>query len=242
MARTSRRGTDNLHVNTVKPVSRLGAYVRLSAVDRKQKGDSIENQQAIINAYIAERPDLELTETYIDNGTTGQTFERPAFQRMLADFENGKINGCVTKDLSRLGRNAIDTGFYIEKFFPTRNIRYIAINDNYDSTDGSSGGIMVSLKNMINEAYALEIGRKIRTTKQINIRNGCFVGRFAPYGYLKSKTDCHKIVPDDYAAEIVRHMFEMAADGQGIKEIQNWLNDSGVLPPKRYLHSIGLAT
>jgi DNA invertase Pin-like site-specific DNA recombinase len=226
----------------VKPSFRVGAYVRLSAVDRKQKGDSIENQQAIINAFIEEKAELELSEVYIDNGLTGQTVERPAFQRMLTDLENGKINCCVTKDLSRLGRNAIDTGYYIEKYFPTRNIRYIAINDNYDSADGSTGGIMVSLKNMVNEAYALEIGRKIRTTKQMNIKNGAFVGRFAPYGYSKNKTDSHKLVTDEYAASIVRQIFEKAADGHAITTITEWLNESGVLPPRRYFHSLGLAT
>jgi DNA invertase Pin-like site-specific DNA recombinase len=226
---------------TAMPSYRIGAYVRLSAVDRKQKGDSIENQQAIISAFVAENPMLELTEIYIDNGVSGQTIERPAFQRMLADLEDGKINCCVTKDLSRLGRNAIDMGYYIEKYFPTHNIRYIAINDNYDSADSNTSGIVVSIKNMLNEAFALEIGRKIRATKQMNIHNGAFVGRIAPYGYLKNKTDCHKLVTDKYAAPIVRQIFEKAADGHSVTTITEWLNDCGVLPPRRYLHSIGLA-
>ena len=216
--------------------------MRLSAVDRKKKGDSIETQQSIICAYIAEHPDLELTETYIDNGLSGQTTDRPAFQRMLEDMETGKINCCVTKDLSRLGRNSIDTGFYIEKYFPTRGIRYIAITDNYDSADGNSGGIIVSLKNLVNEAYALDIGRKIRATKQMNIRNGCFVGRFPPYGYQKSREDKHKLVPDPYAAPIVQHIFEMAENGDKVADTLDWLNENGVLPPKRYFHSIGLAS
>ncbi len=239
MARKSRRGVEAAAPQLVKPVYRVGAYVRLSAVDKKHKGDSLENQQSIINAFIEEHTGLELTETYIDNGLTGQTFDRPAFQRMLADMERGKINCCVTKDLSRLGRHAIDTGYYIEKFFPSRNIRYVAVTDNYDSADTKSGGVMVSLKNMVNEAYALDIGRKIRATKQMHIRNGGFVGRFAPYGYQKSADNCHKLVPDEYAAGIVRRMFEMATGGQGVTEILAWLNGSGVLPPKRYFHSIG---
>lgn len=154
MARKSRKTDETEVQHIVKPIFRVGAYVRLSAVDRKQKGDSIENQQGIINAFIAEQTDFELIDSYIDNGITGQTFERPAFTRMLADFESGKINCCVTKDFSRLGRNAIDTGFYIEKFFPVHNIRFIAITDNYDSIDGQSGGVMISLKNLVNEAYA----------------------------------------------------------------------------------------
>lgn len=243
MARTSRKRLDAAPVirQGIK-VYDAGAYVRLSALDRKQKGDSIETQQAIINAYIDQRPDLSLREIYIDNGNSGMTFERPAFQRMLDDAEHGKINCIVTKDLSRLGRNAIDAGFYIEQYFPMNNIHYIAINDDYDSADGQCGGMMVSLKNIINEAYALDIGRKIRATKQMNIREGAFVGRLPPYGYLKSKEDNHRLVMDAEAAFIVRQMFEMAADGILASSITKHLNDNGVLPPKRYFHLKGLVS
>ena len=242
MARKSRKNVDTEQLVVSQTIYNVGAYVRLSAIDRKKKGDSIETQQAIISAYIAERPNLELTETYIDNGLSGQTTDRPAFQRMLGDLETGKINCCVTKDLSRLGRNSIDTGFYIEKYFPTHGIRYIAITDNYDSADGNSGGIMVSLKNLVNEAYALDIGRKFRATKQMNIRNGCFVGRFPPYGYLKSAEDKHKLVTDPYAAPIVLQVFEMIANGGKVTDVLNWLNESGIMPPRRYFFSIGIAT
>jgi DNA invertase Pin-like site-specific DNA recombinase len=247
MARKSRKGVEAAVPLRENPITRVGAYVRLSAIDKKHKGDSLENQQSIISAYIAEQPGLELVETYIDNGLTGQTFERPAFQRMLADMESGKINCCVTKDLSRLGRNAIDMGYYIEKYFPSHHIRYVAVTDNYDSAamksaGNSCGGMMVSLKNMVNEAYALDIGRKIRATTQMHIRSGGFVGRLPPYGYLKSVEDCHKLVPDTYAAGIVRRIFDMAAGGQGVTAILDWLNGNGVLPPKRYFYSIGLAS
>jgi DNA invertase Pin-like site-specific DNA recombinase len=220
----------------------VGAYVRLSLVDRKQKGDSIENQQAIIAAYCDERPGLIIREVYIDNGLSGQKLERPAFQKMLSDMENGLIDCCVSKDLSRYGRSAIDTGYYIEKYFPTHGIRCIAINDNYDSADGQSGGVMVNLKNLVNESYALEIGRKIHTTKQMNIRNGCFVGSLPPYGYLKSKEDKHKLVPDPAAAPTVAKIFEMAANGAGVSAIRDWLNDNEILPPMKHLYSVGAAS
>lgn len=223
-------------------VQDAGAYVRLSAVDRKKKGDSIETQQAIINTFIDEHPDLVLREVYIDNGTTGQTFKRPAFQRMLADAENGKISCLVTKDLSRLGRNAIDTGYYIEKYFPAHGLRFIAINDGYDSDNGQTGSMMVSLKNIVNETYALEIGRKIRATKQMNIREGAFVGRLPPYGYLKSSTDGHKLVVDGEAAPIIRQMYEMAAERSAVSAIVKYLNDAGILPPKRYFCQKGLVS
>jgi DNA invertase Pin-like site-specific DNA recombinase len=242
MARKSRKNIDA--APALAPAAaktwNVGAYVRLSAVDRKQKGDSIENQQAIISAYIAERSDMVLREVYIDNGTTGQTFERAGFQRMLADFESGRVDCCISKDLSRLGRNAIDTGYYIEKYFPTHGIRYIAITDNYDSADGSSGGIMVSLKNMMNETYALEVGRKIRQTKQMNIRNGGFVGSIVPYGYFKSVEDRHKLVVAPEAGAVVRRIFEMSADGRTIPQIMEWLAAEKIMPPRRYLFSKGV--
>jgi DNA invertase Pin-like site-specific DNA recombinase len=246
MARKSRKNVDvnvaAISTSVKKPVFNVGAYVRMSVEDRKQKGNSIENQQAIVNAYIGEHYDLELAEIYIDNGLSGQSFDRPAFTRMIADMESGKINCCITKDLSRLGRNAIDTGYYIEKYFPTKGIRYIAVTDNYDSADPKSGGIMVSLKNMINEAYALEMSRKVKSTIRMNIRNDCFIGRLAPYGYFKSENDCHKLVVDTHAAEIVRNIFEMAASGKSHGTILSWLNDNDIIPPMRYLHSIGLAS
>ncbi|GHU90540.1 resolvase [Clostridia bacterium] len=239
MARKSRKNIDAavVGVPAAAKVYNVGAYVRLSAVDRKKKGDSIENQQAIISAFVAGRSDMVIREVYIDNGTTGQTFEREGFQRMLADMESGKIDCCVSKDLSRLGRNAIDTGYYIEKYFPTHGIRYIAINDNYDSNNGNSGGITVSLKNMVNETYALEVGRKVHKTRQMNIKNGCFVGGFAPYGYLKDPKGGHKLIPDPYASEIVRSIFEMFANGRGVTAILNHLNEQGITPPNLYRHT-----
>ena len=201
MARKSRKGVDaNTTASIVAaPAFYVGAYIRMSVEDRKRKGNSIENQQSLIAMYIEEHAGLELTEVYIDDGLSGRFFDRPAFSRMIEDMESGKINCCITKDLSRLGRNAIDTGYYIEKFFPIKGIRYIAITDNYDSADPKSGGLMISLKNMVNEAYALEVSRKVRATIQMNIRNGCFVGSIAPYGYFKSENDCHKLVVDPYA-------------------------------------------
>jgi len=243
MARISRKGKESAPTQIIqKPIFYAAAYIRLSGVDRKNKGDSLENQQAIIHSFIAEHADIELREIYIDNGRSGQTLNRAAFQRMIADMESGKINCCITKDLSRLGRNAIDSGFYIERHFPAMNVRYIAVTDNYDSINGQSGGIMVSLKNMVNEAYALDCGRKVRATAQMNIRKGNLVSGSPTYGYIKHPDTCHKLIIDDYAAKNVRLMFEMAASGQSHQVILAWLNDNKVKPPKRYFNSIGLAS
>lgn len=240
MARKSRKTTGTVAIAT--PAAKaydVGAYIRLSAVDRRQKGDSIENQQAIIAAYCEEYPDLIIRETYIDDGISGQVLERPAFQRMLSDLESGYIDCCIAKDLSRYGRSAIDTGFYVEKYFPGHSIRCIAINDGYDSADEHSGGVMISLKNLVNESYALDVGRKIHATKQMNIRAGLFVGAMPPYGFLKSGEDGHKLVPDPIAAPIVVEIFERFASGESVAAIRDWLNDSGTLPPRKHLHSVG---
>jgi DNA invertase Pin-like site-specific DNA recombinase len=239
MARKSRKRDASPNIVAPNKMYHVGAYIRLSVTDKKQRGDSIETQRSIIESYIAEHCDMELCEVYIENGESGQSFERPDFQRMIADIENGRINCCVVKDLSRLGRNAIDSGYYVEKYFPLNNIRFVAVTDNYDSADGESGGVMLSLKNMINESYALDVSRKVRATFQMNIKNGYFVGGQAPYGYLKHPNDCHKLIIDDYSAVIVRQIFEMAANGERINAILEWLNGNEILPPNRYLCSIG---
>lgn len=244
MARKSRKGLDTVVQSTApqKTIYNVAAYVRLSAPDRKHRGDSLETQQAIIREFIDDHHDMELREIYIDNGLPGQSFERPAFLRMKDNIENGLINCCITKDLSRLGRNAIDTGFYIETFFPKQGCRYIAITDNYDSADGQSGGIMVSLKNMVNETIALETGRKIRAHHQQLTREGGFSGVHPPYGYLKAPNNVHQLILDEYAGAIVRRIFEMYLTGEGVTAIVEWLNTDGILTPKQYFHTKGVGT
>jgi len=242
MPRTSRKKLNDSTVTVEVPkrqIYRVGAYVRLSAEDRKKEGDSIETQQAIIAAYVSERHDCELVEIYIDNGLSGQSFERPAFTRMIADMEIGKINCCVTKDLSRIGRNAIDTGYYIEKYFPSHNIRFVAINDDYDSASGNSGDIMLPLKNLINEVYALDIGRKTSATKQMRIQEGAFIGKVPPYGYRKHPDNCHKLLLDEDAAPVVKRIFQMHLEGAKIIEIVDYLNASDSLPPCYYFYTKG---
>ena len=161
MARKSRKGVATLEKpkkNYMK-IWRTALYIRLSVEFNGKRGDSLETQRQIMEAYGALCPDLEIVEVYTDNGISGRTFERKDFQRMLADVEAGKINCIVVKDLSRLGRNTIDTGYYIEKYFPLHGVRFIAVNDQFDSEDSENSGnhLIVPLKNMINEAYAADI-------------------------------------------------------------------------------------
>lgn len=208
MARKSRKSVSEA---VVSPSSRAdtyiaAAYIRLSVEDNHHKGDSIETQKAILQNYIDMAPDIELLKFYIDNGTTGMNYNRPAFEQMLADAECGKISCIVAKDLSRLGRNAIDTGYYVEKHFPAIGVRFIAVNDDFDSAqikDGSAG-VMLHLKNLINEAYALDISRKIKAQQKQAMHAGEFVGARPPYGYLKAENDCHKLVVDPITAPVIK--------------------------------------
>ncbi|MCL2672665.1 MAG: recombinase family protein, partial [Clostridiales bacterium] len=209
MARKSRKQLDAASVSEQQQQEQAqhnttcnaAAYVRLSRDDSK-RGDSLETQQDIIENFIAASPDIRLVELYSDNKTTGTNFDRPDFQRMIADAECGRINCIIVKDLTRFGRNAIDAGYYIEQLLPAMRVRFIAITDSYDSIK-DDGNSQLPLKNMIAETYARDISRKCRSVQRQNIADGRFVGRMAPYGYSKHPNDCRRLVVDEEAAAIV---------------------------------------
>lgn len=219
---------------------RAAVYVRLSVEDTRTRTDSIETQQMIIREFLEDHRDIQMFDTYIDNGTTGTNFQRPAFQRMLDDIESGKVNCVIVKDLSRLGRNSIDTGYYIERYFPGKKVRFIAVNEDYDTEQEHSerDALMIPLRNMINEAYSIDIGKKIKAQQRQAMRDGKFVGARAPYGYRKSPDDCHQLIVDPVASKVVQQMFQWAAEGAGINTIVMKLNEAGYLPPSLYKESI----
>ena len=223
---------------------RAALYIRLSVEFNGKRGDSLQTQRQIMEAYIALCPDIEIAEVYTDNGTTGRTFEREAFQRMLADIEDDKIDCIVVKDLSRLGRNAIDTGYYIEKYFPLHRVRFIAVNDQFDSEDSENSGnhLIVPLKNMINEAYAADISKKVRAQQNQAMQDGEFVGGRPPYGYRKDPDNCHRLLVNEDTAPIVRQIFQWTVDGVPLNVIVKRLNEGGVMTPGYYLAHIGLIT
>ena len=163
---------------------------------------------------------------------------------MLSDIEAGFVNCVIVKDLSRLGRNTIDTGYYIEQYFRIRNIRFIAINENFDTSapEDAHSGIIIPLRNMINEAYALDIGRKIKAQQRQAMKDGKFVGGRTPYGYLKAPDDCHQLIVDPVAAPVVRQMFQWASEGAGLNTIAVRLNEAGYLPPSHYKKAQGTIT
>ena len=241
MARKSRKNIDITAVETTPEATHYNAaaYIRLSADAKRKPGDSLTTQRNMIENFIAAAPDINLVQVYTDNNATGTNFDRPAFQRMLADAESGKINCIIVKDLSRFGRNAIDSGYYIEKYLPSLNVRFIAITDDFDSNDGD-GGIIIPLKNIMAEAYALDISRKCRFVQKQHIERGLFVGRVPPYGFLLSPDNCHKLVIEEESASVVRKIFEWAAEGLTTGEIARNLNDEGIPSPNKYRHIKGI--
>lgn len=240
MARKSRKNAASAAVSTPQmSVWRAALYIRLSVEFNSNKGDSLETQKDIMEAHLALHPDIEIAGIYTDNGVSGQTLQRPAFQRMLEDIESGKITCVVTKDLSRLGRSTIDTGYYIERYFPQHHIRYIAVNDQFDSEDSENNGshIILPLKNMINEAYAADIARKVRAQQRQAMQEGQFVGARPPYGYKKDPENCHKLLVNEDTAPVVRQIFQWASEGVALNKIVKLLNETGAPTPGMYYAS-----
>lgn len=222
----------------------VALYIRLSVEDNKKRGCSVENQKLVLNDFLADKPDFVVYDTYIDNGATGTNFHRPGFQQMLSDIEAGYIDCVIVKDLSRLGRNSIDTGYYIEQYFHAHNVRFIAVTDQFDTADAGSlhGGIMLPLKNMINEAYALDIGRKIKAQARQAMKDGDYIGARAPYGYRKDPDNCHRLLIDENTAPVVRQIFEWAYEHVALNRIVRNLNEMEITAPSHYKKSTGEIT
>jgi len=251
MARTSHRQQIADRNNNVAPVVkkqkilfRAGIYRRLSLLDggKGKESESLDNQEALIREYLADYADIEIVEIYTDNGETGTDFERPDFQRMMDDVRSRKINCVVVKDLSRFGRNYIEAGEYLEKIFPFLGVRFIAVNDNVDTFSPSCdiGGILTSVKNLMNEAYSRDISQKIVSAFDAKRANGEPIYRNAPYGYKKSGDPKHPYQIDLEAAENVRMFFRMFYDGKTVIEIADYCNQNGILTPKHYSVSKGI--
>lgn len=203
----------------------------------------MENQQKLLLDYVASRPYLLLVDTYMDNGYTGTGFSRPEFARMMDDVKAGIINCIVVKDLSRLGRNYVETGNYLEKVFPFLHVRCIAVNDHYDSASLTSGDQLgASLKNIVNDMYAKDISRKITSAMKAKRLRGDYIGNYAPYGYLKDPENPSRLMIDPEIAPTVVEIFEMRAAGAGIATIARALNEKGVPSPGRLRFERGIIT
>ena len=218
-------------------------YLRLSRDDGdKEESNSITGQRELLRDFIRTRPELREYAVRIDDGFTGSNFERPSFKKMLEDVKAGRTNCIIVKDLSRFGRNYLDAGEYIEKIFPFLGVRFIAVNDNYDSFGGKSASdeLVIPFKNLINEAYCRDISVKVRTQLEVKRKSGQYIGAFAVYGYLKDETDKNHLIVDEYAADIVRDIFSWKLEGMSPQDIATRLNRNGVLSPMEYEKSLGM--
>lgn len=250
MARKSRKNRKN-RKNIVSEVTekeqmklyRIAVYVRLSVEDSKNPDcDTIENQLSLVRDFVESQPYLKQTAEYIDNGVSGTHFDRPEFTRMIADMRAGKIDCIVVKDLSRFGRNYLETGDYLEWILPFFGVRFIAVTDCYDSLNPNvtNDGLIVPLKNLINEAYAKDMSKKISSAIGIKQKEGKFIGARAAYGYMKSSADKNILVVDREVSPVVERIFECKAKGMGNASIAKMLNEEGISSPMRYKYEKGL--
>lgn len=208
-------------------------YCRLSQEDMRQgESDSIQNQKLILENYARDNG-FENTRVFVDDGYTGVNFERPGFKQILEMMEKGQVATLITKDLSRLGRNYIEVGSYTEIIFPRNHVRYIAINDNFDSLY-SEGNELAPFKNLFNEWYARDTSKKIRAVKRAKAERGERIGSRPPYGYVKDPNDNKKIIIDEETAPVVRQIFSMCMDGLGPTMIANKLKEMEILTPVMY--------
>lgn len=221
-------------------------YLRLSKEDgdvasgSKNESNSIANQKSLIMDYLQSRPEFRVVSIREDDGFSGTDFNRPAFQAMMEDVKKGVINCIIVKDLSRFGRNYIEVGRYLEKLFPMLGIRFIAVNDNYDSLEADTAhDIVVPFKNLINDSYCRDLSVKIRSHLAIKRKNGEFIGAFACYGYLKDENNRNQLVVDTYAGQVVKDIFRMKINGMSQYRIAGALNEQGILSPMEYKKYLG---
>lgn len=212
----------------------VALYIRLSKEDEREgPSQSVTNQQALLDDFV-KKHHLSVYDTYIDDGWSGTNFERPAFQRMISDIEAKKVNMIITKDLSRLGRDYIMTGYYMEQYFPEKRVRYISLLDGIDTGVESGVNDITPFRAIMNDMYAKDISKKIRSVKQDKQRRGQFIGGKPMFGYKMHPTQRNQIVVDEEAAGIVRRVFAMALEGTSCRKIAAQLNADHVPTPATY--------
>ncbi len=224
------------------PKFQAAAYLRLSYTDdRSSESDSIQNQKKLIQDFLQGHPEIELVSERVDDGYSGILFDRPAFQEMMADITAGKVNCVIVKDLSRLGREYIETGRYLRQVFPAYGVRFIVVNDSIDTANERSGDdLNISMKNIINDTYCRDISVKTRSALLTKRKNGDYVGACPIYGYRKDPANKNHLVIDEDAARVVRHIYRRRIDGASAKRIAEGLNALGVLSPLAYKNSRGI--
>lgn len=219
----------------------VAIYLRLSRDDEdidgsKAESNSISSQRDMIRSFIRKQDNMEIYDIYVDDGWSGANFDRPEFKRMMKDIEAGHVDCVIVKDLSRLGRDYIEAGRLIQKTFPAFSVRFIALTDHFDSltADYNETSLVVPVKNFVNDSYSRDISGKVRSHQKVKRENGDFIGAFAVYGYKKSADNRNLLVPDDYAADIVRKIFAWKMEGYSNLCIARKLDDAGILSPMEY--------
>ena len=240
MARTKRKTNPVIPAAEVPAQAqkqyRAAAYVRLSVEDSGKPGaDTIERQKALLTSFIESSSDMELAALFCDNGRTGTDFDRPQFEKMLEEVRKGHIDCIVVKDLSRFGRNYKETGNYLERIFPFLGVRFIAVNDGFDSSNPLDiDSLDTSFRTLIYDLYSRDLSRRVKSAKKARAERGAFLSPYAPYGYVKDPEDKNHLLVDAEAADVIRRIFQMATDGAKPWQITAALNGDGVSSPKNY--------
>ena len=248
MARKSRKGQiaavntgeDKAYRNTERKYS-VGIYVRKSCAE-ENNSDSINTQISMVENFVAKNDNFRIYDIYADNGETGTKFDRPEFNRLMEDIRTGSVDCVVVKDLSRFGRNYMEAGALLETIFPYMNVRFIAVNEHYDSLSETAqdNSLTISVENLLNDLYAKDISKKINSAYLENFKQGNYMGAYAPYGYLRSPDNCHRFIIDSETAPTVKKIFEMKANGETYQGIANYLNKEGIESPSNYKYRIGI--
>ena len=212
----------------------VALYIRLSKEDESEgPSQSVQNQESLLREFV-QQYHLNVYDTYIDDGWSGTSFDRPGFQRMISDIEARRVNMVITKDLSRLGRDYILTGHYMERYFPEHRVRYISLLDGIDTGVDSTANDITPFRAIMNDMYAKDISKKIKSVKRDKQRKGQFIGGKPMYGYKMHPTEKNKIVIDEEAAPVVRRIFALALSGMSCRQIASSLNSDNVLSPAAY--------
>ena len=218
--------------NQKKKSFRVGLYIRLSREDGdKEESSSVTNQREILKRYVSEQPNFFIVKEYVDDGWTGTNFDRPKFKEMIEDIEAGIIDTVITKDLSSLGRERLGVGHYTEIYFPEHNVRYIALLDNIDTYIDSGMNDMAPFKGVINDMYVRDISKKIRSSLIERKKAGNFLGVTAPYGYKKDPNNKFHLVINEKEAEVVKRVFRLYLEGNGLTKIAQILTKDGIPVP-----------
>jgi len=214
---------------------KVALYLRLSREDdeRESESQSIANQRLYLQQFL-ESKGWRLTDIYIDDGYSGTNFDRPGFIRMIEDIEANKINTVITKDLSRLGRDYIQTGYYLEKYFPLKNVRYIAVNDNIDTSGNQGVDMLTPFLSVFNDMYAKDISRKVRTALTTRKAEGKFIGATAPYGYEKDPEEKGLLVVDPIAAPVIKEIYQSFLESGSVIGIVKKLTEQKIQTPSAY--------